>query len=87
MTITIKLDAALEEQLRRTAQASGRSTSDVVRAALQAYLSRPDEAGAARSPYEMGLDLFERHAGASDLATRRRQAYGEQMAARHARRG
>lgn len=87
MTVTIKLDAALEEHLRRTAQASGRSTSDVVRAALQAYLSQADEAAVVRSPYEMGLDLFERHAGPADLATRRRQAYGEQVAARHARRG
>jgi predicted transcriptional regulator len=36
MTVTIKLDPALEAQLRRRAAASGRSTSEVIRAALKA---------------------------------------------------
>lgn len=87
MTVTIKLDAALEEQLRQRAQASGRSTSEVVRAALQAYLNAEDAESPARSAYEMGADLFGRHAGAADLATRRRLGFVAAAAERHTRRG
>lgn len=92
MTVTFKLDPALEEQLRRRAQASGRSTSEVIRAALQRYLAEPDEAaGAPRSAYALGADLFGRHAGPADLSTRRRLGFAaaaaERHADRHARRG
>jgi plasmid stability protein len=87
MTVTIKLDAALEEQLRQRAQASGRSTSEVVRAALQAYLSSEDAESSLRSAFDLGADLFGRHAGAADLATRRRLGFVAAAAERHARRG
>jgi len=86
MTVTIKLDAALEEQLRQRAQASGRSTSDVVRAALQVYLAAEEKAPP-RSPYELGAGLFGRHAGPADLATRRKLGFVAALAERHARRG
>ena len=86
MTVTIKLDAVLEEQLRQRAHSSGRSTSDVMRAALQAYLAQP-EAGPARSAFDLGADLFGRHGGASDLASHRKRRVEEAWDARHARRG
>jgi plasmid stability protein len=86
MTVTIKLDVALEEQLRQRAQASGRSTSEVVRAALQAYLAQDDE-GPPRSAFELGADLFGRHAGPADLATRRKTVYAAVAGERHTRRG
>lgn len=85
MTVTIKLEPLLEEQLRQRAQSTGRSTSDVVRAALQAYLAMP-EAGPVRSAYELGSDLFGRHAGAADLAAGRKIAAVDAWSARHARR-
>ncbi|HNU12739.1 MAG TPA: CopG family transcriptional regulator [Rubrivivax sp.] len=86
MTVTIKLDPLLEEQLRQRAQRSGRSTSEVVRAALQAYLAQP-EPGPPRSAFELGADLFGRHAGRADLAEGRKQATAVAWAQRHARRG
>jgi Arc/MetJ-type ribon-helix-helix transcriptional regulator len=86
MTVTIKLDVALEEQLRQRAQASGRSTSEVVRAALQAYLAQEDDAPP-RSAFELGADLFGRHAGPAELATRRKAGYAAVAAERQARRG
>jgi RHH-type rel operon transcriptional repressor/antitoxin RelB len=86
MTVTIKLDPQLEEQLRRRAQGTGRTTSDVVRAALQAYLAQP-EGAPARSAFDLGADLFGRHAGPPDLANRRKQAAADAWAERHARRG
>ena len=64
MTVTVKLDAQLEEQLRQRAAGSGRSTSEVVRAALQAYLAQPDARAAPRSAFDLGADLFGRHAEA-----------------------
>jgi len=86
MTVTVKLEPLLEEQLRQRAQSTGRNTSDVVRAALQAYLAQP-EPQPPRSAYELGADLFGRHTGPTDLAARRKRAAADVWSARHARRG
>ena len=40
MTVTVKLDVPLEERLRQRAASTGRSTSDVIRAALPALSHR-----------------------------------------------
>ncbi len=85
MTITIKLESALEEQLRQRASAMGCSTSEVVRSALQVYLSSNEDASL-RSPFELGADLFGRHWGAADLSTRRRLGFVAAAVERHARR-
>ena len=87
MTVTVKLDTQLEERLRQRAAGSGRSTSEVIRAALQAYLDQPDARAAPRSAFDLGADLFGRHRGAADLAQRRKQAAAEAWAERHAQRG
>ena len=86
MTVTIKLDVPLEERLRLRAASTGRSTSEVVRAALLAYLDEP-EADSAHSAFALGQDLFGRHAGSVDLAQGRKQAVAEVWGAKHARRG
>jgi plasmid stability protein len=86
MTVTVKLDLPLEERLRQRAASTGRSTSDVIRAALVAYLDQPERA-APPSAFALGADLFGRHRGPSDLARRRKQAVADAWAERHARRG
>ncbi len=86
MTITVKLEAPLEAQLRQRAACSGRSTSEVIRAALQAYLNQPESA-TPRSAFELGVDLFGRHQGPADLAQGRKQATAQAWEQRHARRG
>lgn len=86
MTVTIKLEAPLEERLRQRAASTGRSTSDVVRAALQAYLAQPD-AEAPRSAYALGEDLFGRRHGPADLAEGRKQHAADAWATRQAQRG
>ena len=86
MTVTVKLDVPLEERLRQRAASTGRSTSDVIRAALQAYLDQPERA-APRSAFELGADLFGRHQGPADLAQGRKRAVADAWAQRHARRG
>lgn len=86
MTVTVKLEASLEEQLRQRAARTGRTTSEVIRAALQAYLEQP-EAAAPRSAFELGADLFGRHRGAADLAQGRKRLLAEAWEQRHAARG
>jgi predicted transcriptional regulator len=86
MTVTIKLDPALEERLRQRAASTGRSTSDVVRAALNEYLAEADR-DLARSAFELGEGLFGRHRGLADLASRRKALLTETWADKHARRG
>jgi plasmid stability protein len=85
MTLTVKLDSQLEERLRQRAAATGRSASEVVRAALQAYLSQAD-GSPPRSAFELGADIFGRHHGARDLAGQRRRALAEVWAERDAAR-
>ena len=85
MTVTVKLDAPLEERLRQRAAASGATTSDVIRQALLAYL---DAQGGTPAPsaHALGADLFGRHRGAPDLATRRKSSVADLWAAKHAAR-
>jgi plasmid stability protein len=85
MTMTVKLDPALEQSLRRRSAASGRPASELIREALQAYLAAtPDPAPSA---YTLGADLFGRHRGAPDLAAKRKQALAEAWQAKHAGKG
>lgn len=85
MTVTVKLDAPLEERLRRRAAATGSTTSELIREALQRYL---DEAAEAPSPsaFALGAGLFGRHRGPADLATTRKAALADAWAAKHAAR-
>lgn len=66
MTLTIKLDPALEKALNIRSAAQGLPKSNLVREALRIYLSN------SASPYELGRDLFGRHTGPSDLASKRK---------------
>lgn len=86
MTVTVKLDAPLEEQLRRHAALAGLTASDVIRAALVAYLAQP-AAPQQPSAYALGQALFGRHGGPVDLAERRKARLTKALAERHARRG
>jgi predicted transcriptional regulator len=71
MTVTVKLDAELEQRSRQYAAAAGVTTSQVLREALVAHLKRKTKAEAP-SAYALGADLFGRHRGAPDLAARRK---------------
>jgi len=85
MTMTVKLDAALEQRLRRRSAALGRPASELIREALQAYLANTPEPE--MSAYALGRDLFGRYSGPPDLASRRRQILAEVWAEKHAARG
>lgn len=82
MTLTVKLDADLEVALERRCAADGATKSALVHAALRDYLAR------ARSPYELGRDLFGRHAsGRRDLSSNRRELYAQLTDAKRRARG
>ena len=70
MTMTVKLDAPLEQALRSRCASLGRSASAVMRDALQSYLAQT--ALPAPSAYALGSDLFGKYAGPADLASERK---------------
>lgn len=86
MTATVKLDPQLEESLRRRAAASGCTASDIIRAALVAYL-QADDVPRERSPHALGADLFGRYSAAPELASQRKRVVADAWADKHARRG
>lgn len=82
MTLTVKLDPELEAALERRCAAEGATKSALVQAALRVYLTQD------RSPYELGKDLFGRHAsGRDDLSTRRHELYAQLTDAKRRARG
>ncbi|MBK7002973.1 MAG: CopG family transcriptional regulator [Rhodoferax sp.] len=70
MTMTVKLDAALERALRSRCAAVGCSASALMREALLAYLAQTEPP--TPSAYALGHDLFGRHAGPQDLVSQRK---------------
>lgn len=85
MTMTVKLDPALEQRLRQRSAALGRPASEIIREALQAWLLSSPEPET--SAYALGSDLFGRHRGPPDLASRRKQVAVDIGADKHAARG
>jgi hypothetical protein len=84
MTMTVKLDPALELRLRECAAAQGLPASDIIRQALLAFLAEKEQAPA--SSFSLGAELFGRHAGPADLAIKRKQAAADVWADKHASR-
>ena len=82
MTMTVKLDAQMEQRLRLRSAALGRPAGDIIREALQDWLAQTPDA--APSAFALGSGLFGRHRGPADLATRRKQAVAEVWAGKHA---
>ena len=85
MTMTVKLDPALELRLRNHSAALGQPASEIIRQALQEFLAGTAEADS--SAFSMGSDLFGRHHGSADLASKRKQATADIWADKHAARG
>lgn len=75
MTMTVKLDAALEQRLRQRCAALDVPASQVIREALVQWLDSMPEP--APSAHALGEDLFGRHAGPADLASQRKAALAD----------
>jgi predicted transcriptional regulator len=82
MTLTVKLDPALERALARRSAERGVPKSVVVKTALAEHLAKEPS-----SAYDVGKDLFGRHgSGAGDLSVRHREAYANLVDAKRRRR-
>lgn len=80
--LTVRLPEELENEIRRIAESEHRSKSEIVKEALQAYLSAQRER---RSSYELGNDLFGVSAsgqaeGSNSYKRRVREKLGEKHA-------
>jgi len=87
MTLTVRLPADLDEQLRSRAASQGVKVSDFVRTAIAEKLER--EPARKLSAYELGKDVFGCYelGGPDDSTRARRKALiGEAIDAKHARR-
>lgn len=84
MTMTVKLAATMEQDLRQRSAALGRPASELIREALQAYLSI--EPPKRLSAYAAGEGLFGRHHGPADLASTRKRAAADVWADKHSKR-
>lgn len=68
MAITVKLPDTLNNALLHRCAQEGRNRCEVLRAALTAYLAQPSSAASA---WSLGVEVFGRYAGPSDLSENR----------------
>ncbi len=83
MTLSIRLNDATETELRQRLRYLGIPLSEFVREAIREKLARETENG---PPFELGKDLFGRHASSdADRSTRRKELVRERLHAKHHR--
>lgn len=82
MTVSLRLEPKLAEELDVAAEREGVSKSELIRRCLEAYLA---EQGDSRLAWELGKDRFGKHgSGRSDLSKNRKKILKEKI---HARKG
>ena len=77
MTLTVKLEPDLEQALDARSAALKQPRSRLVREALRLYLRE------SASPFDLGRDLFARHAGPADLAEKRKHYLTRALSEKH----
>jgi hypothetical protein len=81
--LTVRLPQALEDRLKQTAAAEKRTKTQVIRAALEAYLQAQRGQSSA---FELGQDLFGRHgSGNGNLSTTYKRLLKERIRAKRTR--
>ena len=84
MTVTVRLDHKLEQELATYSVVTGKSKSQIIKESLAAYLAKAEKP---KTSYELGKDLFGREgSGDGDRSTRHREYVKEIVRAKHARR-
>ncbi len=85
MMISVRVDGELDRLLRRAAEVSGRSRSDLVKASIREYCGRTLREKAA-APYELLKDFIGcAESGRGDLSTNVRKYVLEHLHAKRAR--
>ncbi|MDN5874261.1 MAG: ribbon-helix-helix domain-containing protein [Sinobacteraceae bacterium] len=83
--ISIRLEKTLERQLEQYSQRQQVSKSCVMRDALTSYFAMRAAQEAQQTPYELGRDLFGKHAsGTGDLSVTYKQRLKDKLRANHA---
>ena len=79
--LSVRLPDELESRVKQVAAAEWRTKTQIIRAALEAYIKSRDTA---RSAYEAGKDLFGRHgSGRGDLSVGYRQKVRTRIHEKH----
>lgn len=79
MTLSIRLDDDLEQQLARAAAQSGLSKSAIIKQGLRDYLGKLTPR---KTAYELGLDLFDKGPGSGEVDLSSKEKIHQRMAAR-----
>jgi metal-responsive CopG/Arc/MetJ family transcriptional regulator len=85
MTLTVRLEPQLEDQLEDYCQQEGTTKSAVVTEALRQYLNTLRQQ---RTPYELGVDLFgadESDSEDTDVSRNYKTLLKEKLRAKHSR--
>jgi len=84
MTLSIRLDDDLEQQLAHAAAQSGLSKSAIIKQSLRDYLGKFTTR---KSAYELGIDLFDKGpgSGVGDLSIKHREYLRKKLREKHAR--
>ena len=83
MTLTIRLGAKLESELRKYAFEEDETVSDFVRKAIAERLQKKITR---KTPYELGKSVFGRRgSGKGDLSVKSREYFKEYVRAKHSR--
>lgn len=83
MTLSIRLEPKLEQQLAAYSVETGKNKSEIVKQALTNFLAKEVPT---KSSYELGKDLFGKYgSGKSDLATRHSEYLKIILQAKHKR--
>ncbi len=79
--LTVRLPGELEKKVKQIATAEGRTKTQIVRTALEAYVKSKDKVD---SSYEVGKNLFGRHgSGRGDLSISYKSKVKERIRAKH----
>jgi len=79
--LSVRLPGELEKRVRQIATAEGRTKTEIIRTALEAYVKAKDLAGSA---YDLGKNVFGRHgSGRGDLSTSYKNKVKERIREKH----
>ncbi len=80
--LSVRLPGELEKKVKKIATTEGRTKTEIIRTALEAYVKSKDQT---KSAYDLGKNLFGKHgSGSGDLSTSYKIKVKECIRAKHA---
>ena len=79
--LSVRLPGELEKKVKQLATSEGRTKTEIIRTALEAYVNSRDQAASA---YDIGKSLFGRHgSGRGDLSISYKRKVKERIREKH----